>query len=100
VEGWQRYLESPQETNAYILKQNEKMTAEALAYGVEKLKPLCLPDGLAADRMGQMTLSRWQTLRDQLVSLELIDGAKVVAERCFNDRFLQRALEVETTAKP
>jgi hypothetical protein len=50
--------------------------------------------------MGQMTLSRWQTLRDQLVSLELIDGAKVVAERCFNDRFLQRALEVETTAKP
>jgi NitT/TauT family transport system substrate-binding protein len=100
IEGWQKYLESPQETNAYILKQNEKMTAEALAYGVEKLKALCIPEGFSRDRIGQMTLSRWQTLRDQLVSLELIDGAKAVAERCFNDRFLQRAQEAGETVQP
>jgi NitT/TauT family transport system substrate-binding protein len=100
VEGWQKYLESPQETNAYILMQNEKMTPEALAYGVEKLKPLCLPEGFTADRMGQMSLSRWQALRDQLLSLELIDGSKAVAERCFNDRFLQRSVEVEAVSKP
>jgi NitT/TauT family transport system substrate-binding protein len=100
VEGWQKYLESPQETNVYILKQNEKMTPEVLAFGVEKLKPLCLPEGFTADRMGQMSLSRWQALRDQLVSLELIDGSKAVAERCFNDRFLQSGVEVEAVSKP
>lgn len=90
VEGWQKYLESPKETNEYILKQNKQgMTAEALSYGVEKLKPLCIPEGFDASKLGAMTLDRWKTLQEQLVSLKLINGEKTAPEKAFDDRFLK-----------
>jgi NitT/TauT family transport system substrate-binding protein len=88
VEGWQKYLQSPDETNAYILKQNpEGMTAEALAYGVEKMRPLCLPENFADDRIGEMTMQRWSTLVDQLKELEMI-SEKVKPEAAFTTQFL------------
>ncbi len=91
VEGWQKYMESPAETNAYILKQNNQgMTAEALKYGSEKLKDLCLPNGLDSAKMGQMDEGRWQELRDILVDLNLIKGDKVDAKKCFELKYLKR----------
>lgn len=91
VEGWQKYMESPAETNAYILKQNNQgMTAEALKYGSEKLKDLCLPNSLDSAKMGQMDEGRWQELRDILVDLNLIKGDKVDAKKCFELKYLKR----------
>ena len=83
-EGWQKYLESPDETNAVILANNkEGMTAEALKYGVEKLRPLCLPDGAPSESVGEMTLERWQELVGQFVSMGIADASKVKADEIF-----------------
>ncbi len=82
--GWAKYFESPQETNAAILSYNsERMTSEALAFGVEKLKPLCQVEGNA--QLGEMSLERWQTLINQFIELKLVTAEKVKAEQCFNN---------------
>jgi len=83
-QGWQKYLEDPTETNAVILANNQEgMTAEALAYGVEKLRPLCQPDGVGPEEVGKMSLERWQELVDQFVALGLVDGSRVKAADVF-----------------
>lgn len=88
IEGWAKYLEDGRETNAYILKQNrEGITAEALTYGVEKLKSLCLPAGFEATRLGTMTAERWETLTKQLTELELISNS-VKSEQAYTLEFL------------
>ena len=87
-EGWQKYLSEPEETNKYILTQNEHgLTTEALAYGVEKMKPLCINDAVTLDNVGAMTAERWNELVSQMVALKLIDSAKVKADDCFNASF-------------
>ncbi|MCC7333518.1 MAG: ABC transporter substrate-binding protein [Pirellulaceae bacterium] len=91
-EGWQQYLESPEKTNAAILKENSQgLTADALAFGVSELKPLCLPEGMSADHVGQMSADRWEQLVGQLVQLQLIDAKKVHASDVFNAEFLERS---------
>ncbi len=71
VEGWAMYLDSPEETNKYILSQNRQgMTEEALAYGVANLKPLCLPEGFDPAKLGAMDAQRWETLATQLRELK------------------------------
>ncbi len=88
IEGWAKYLEDGRETNAYILKQNrEGMTEEALAYGVDKLKSLCLPNGFDPANLGTMSAERWETLTKQLVELELI-SEQVKAESAYTLEFL------------
>ncbi|MFO1063999.1 MAG: ABC transporter substrate-binding protein [Pirellulales bacterium] len=82
--GWQKYLSDAKETNAYIHSLNkDNMTTEALAFGAEKLKPLCLPDGMAESELGTMTAERWKQLVDQFVELKLVDPAVVKAEETF-----------------
>lgn len=82
-EGWQKYLESPAETNAAILNLNrDRMTAAALDYGVQKLKPLC-EAGSDPSKLGSQTLERWQQLIDQFVELKLITNDKVKAAEAF-----------------
>lgn len=83
-EGWQRYFESATETNAEILANNkEGMTAEALAYGVDVLRPLCLPDGVPASELGAMSVERWHELIGQFVELGLLDANKVKPSEIF-----------------
>lgn len=82
-ECWHKYLESPAETNAAILNLNrERMTAAALDYGAEKLKPLC-DVGSDPKQIGNMTLERWQQLVDQFIELKLITKEKVKAAEAF-----------------
>lgn len=84
IAGWRRYLQDPAETNAFILGRNQQgMTREALDFGAEALKPLCLPEGMAEADLGIMTSDRWMSLYEQLVALELVDRAKVKPEECF-----------------
>ncbi len=83
-EGWQKYLESPETANAQILEQNSQgMTKEALAFGVEKLRPLCLPNNMPVAEVGKMTLERWQELIDQFIALKLVTAEKVKASEAF-----------------
>ena len=89
-EGWQKYLESPAETNAAILAVNpERMTAEALSYGAEQLKPLCSVDPAessgSGNGVGSMTLARWEKLVEQFIELKLITPDKVQARSAFVD---------------
>lgn len=85
-EGWKKYLQSPEETNAAILKMNpERMTAEALAYGAEQLKPLCEVAEGGSSQLGGMTLERWEKLVEQFVELKLVTPAKVQPRDAFLD---------------
>ncbi|MDX1930390.1 MAG: ABC transporter substrate-binding protein [Pirellulaceae bacterium] len=83
-EGWQQYFQSATQTNAEILANNkEGMTAEALAYGVDILRPLCLPEGVSPTELGAMTAARWEELVGQFVELGLVDANKVKANEVF-----------------
>ncbi len=71
IKGWQKYLSDPKETNAYILKQNEQgITQEALEYGVQILKPMCIPEDVGEAGVGRMTDERWATLVSQMTDLK------------------------------
>ncbi len=88
VEGWAKYLDDAAETNAYILKQNpEGITSEALTFGVEKLKTLCLPAGFESAKLGAMSPERWETLAKQLRELKMI-SEKVDATKAYTTEFL------------
>ncbi len=90
VEGWAKYLETPEETNKYILSQNRQgMTQEALIYGVANLKRLCLPEGFDPAKLGTMDASRWELLTRQLQELKMISD-KVKAAESFTTDFLPK----------
>lgn len=88
VRGWRTYLESPAETNAEIERRNPEMNAAALQFGVEQLRPLCLPDNLPPERLGQMTAERWHALREQMIEAELLPHDAASADEAFTDRFM------------
>ncbi len=95
-EGWKQYFEAPEQANAAILAANAHgMTAEALAFGVAELKPLCLPDTMTPEQIGQMSSARWTQLVEQFSKLRLIDAAKVSADQVFNAEFLERSSPVD-----
>ena len=71
--GWRDYLENPAAVNKYIHQVNPEMDLESLAYGVEAIKPLCLPNELPLADLGKMTLERWTTLADQLKEIDWIE---------------------------
>lgn len=90
IEGWQRYLLEPKETNAVILAANKQgLTKEALDYGVEALKPLCYVNQMSQD-IGVMSPERWTQLADTLVELKLIDRAKLKLDASYTLGFLPK----------
>lgn len=72
--GWRDYLKSPTAVNEHIHKVNPEMDLASLAYGVEAIKPLCLPADMPAEQLGQMTSERWKTLADQLKEIDWIEA--------------------------
>ncbi|MCC9644845.1 ABC transporter substrate-binding protein [Rhodopirellula sp. JC740] len=89
VDGWRQYLQSPDEANAAILQANQHgMTAEALQFGAEQMRPLAMPNG-DLDEVGQMTSERWTELVQQMSELGLVDLEKVQPSDCFTTAFLQ-----------
>jgi len=88
-QGWQQYLQAPAAANELILAANQHgMTAEALAFGAEEIPTLALPESLPSERVGEMSLERWQTLVSQMAELGLVDPEKVAADACFTTEFL------------
>ncbi len=91
IAGWKKYLESPKETNDVILSKNKQgLEKNALEFGVEALKPLCIPTGEGDSAIGSMSAERWTALADTLVSLKLIDAAKASVDNAFTLRFLKQ----------
>jgi NitT/TauT family transport system substrate-binding protein len=82
VRGWEKYLESPDETNKYINSVNPEMDLDILQYGAEALKPLALGEPLGQP-LGTMTLERWQTLVDQLIETKQIKPGSVDPQQLY-----------------
>jgi len=86
--GWQKYLADPGPTNGYIHEQNPEMPLDVLQFGVEALKPLCLPHDLPESTLGQMTPERWETLAAQMVESGSLAADSVDVIRAFSLEFL------------
>lgn len=76
--GWQRYLQDPAPTNTAMQALNKAMSAQTFAQSAQAQVPLIKPAG--TDRLGAMTLQRWQTLVDQLVEIKVIPQPVPAAE--------------------
>jgi NitT/TauT family transport system substrate-binding protein len=89
IEGWKKYFADPTQTNTLILSKNKQgMEKEALDYGVEALKPLCMK-GTDDSAIGLMTAERWNELAETLVSLKLIDGNKASVNKAYTLKCLE-----------
>ncbi len=71
-EGWNRYLQNPDSTNAHMQNLNRAMTIETFKKSAEAQKALIETSEAKGATLGRMTLARWQTLIDQLTDLKLI----------------------------
>lgn len=89
IKGWQQYLTEPTKTNELIHSLNKEMSLDALAFGVEKLKPLVEDTVTKAQGIGHMGLERWQTLVDQLVEIGQLAPDKVKTSDLFTTEFLK-----------
>jgi len=86
-QGWQRYLETPDETNREIHRQNPEIDLESLRFGTQAIRSLCLPTSMPTGDLGVMAADRWQTLARQLADLKLI-GTSLDPQAAFTNRFL------------
>lgn len=89
IKGWQQYLAEPEQTNAFIHSLNSEMSLDALAFGVQELKPLVEDAVTRAQGIGHMGLERWQTLVDQLVEIGQLPPDKVKTSDLFTTQFLK-----------
>jgi NitT/TauT family transport system substrate-binding protein len=91
IEGWKKYLESPAESNKVILSKNKQgLEKNALDFGVEALKPLCIPSGSTDSVIGSMSAERWNALAETLSSLKIVDAGKASVDKAFTLRFLSQ----------
>jgi NitT/TauT family transport system substrate-binding protein len=68
--GWSDYLQDPDSTNAAMMTLNKAMSAETFEQSAQSQRAL-IETG-ADQRLGEMTLLRWQTLADQLRDIKVI----------------------------
>lgn len=69
--GWENYLMNPAPTNQNIIAANAEMDVTLLNQAAAAVKTLCTPDGFTGV-LGEMQLERWETLRTQLIDLQLL----------------------------
>lgn len=86
--GWRTYLDEPAKTNAHIHSLNPEMGLDILEFGTATLKPLCETGLSAPDRLGEMTLERWQALTEQLIEGEALKPGVVEPSKVFDAQFL------------
>jgi len=99
IKGWKKYLAEPDQSNKYIHEQNPEMGLEILAFGVNALKPLCLPEGFEETQLGAMTAQRWQTLLNQMTEIGLVKPGTLKSDETFALQFLNTATSVVVTPK-
>ena len=88
-QGWAKYLEDSTETDKRIQQDNKEMDLEALAFGANELKALCLNEQVTPDKIGHMTLERWQAMLDLMVECEVTSKGAVDAQSAFSTKFLK-----------
>jgi NitT/TauT family transport system substrate-binding protein len=88
VRGWQQYLQDPTAANRLLNQQNKEMNGGSLEYGAQQLRPLCVTEEVPLDRLGQMTLPRWQTLLQQLVEVDALPPDAVDPQAAFTTEFV------------
>jgi NitT/TauT family transport system substrate-binding protein len=79
--GWEKYLNSAQETNVKMAALNKAMDMETFQKSAEAQKPLIRN---SHGKLGDMTSDRWKTLSNQLLELKLIHQ-KVSPEDLFQN---------------
>ncbi len=90
VRGWQKYLQSPDKTNALIHKLNPQMDLDILAYGAKTLEPLVFDSVAEQEGVGTMSHARWQKLADQLVESKQMSPSGVDVRGAYDTRFVPR----------
>lgn len=76
--GWNNYLQDPANTNNEMLKLNKAMSAQTFAQSAQAQQALIKTSG--TQRVGEMTLERWQTLADQLLDIGVIQQSVPVGD--------------------
>lgn len=100
IRGWRKYLSEPEATNKYIHEQNPEMGLAVLEFGARELKALCLPEGFATERLGELTAERWQALTKQLEEIGSIKPGAIAAGDAFTTRFLTLDVSKPADATP
>ena len=91
-EGWRSYLRDPSHTNRELSRLNPAMSFEAMQLAVKYAKPFIT--GVAGRKtppvtedlidLGQMKLDRWVKLKEQLLTLKVLDDHNQVnPTECF-----------------
>jgi NitT/TauT family transport system substrate-binding protein len=92
MEGWKSYLNGdPAPANALIKKDNPNMSDEKIAHGILKLKESGMVFGgdAATLGVGVITDARMKTTYDMLVSMKLLDPAKVELSKTYTTQFVK-----------
>jgi NitT/TauT family transport system substrate-binding protein len=89
IRGWGKYIDAPDQTNAYIHKINPEMDLDILAYGAKAIVPLVLDPVSEREGIGTMSRERWQTLADQLVDSGQLKGEQAFVDEAFTTKFLE-----------
>ena len=80
--GWEDYLRDPVPTNEAMQALNKSMSAETFAQSAQAQQALIRTE--ETQRLGEMTLDRWQTLANQLLEINVVQ-ATVAAKGLFID---------------
>ena len=80
--GWQAYVSSPAAANKAIIAVNPDMNAEILEQSAAEIGKLCKPNDFTG-AIGDMSLDRWDTLRKQLIEIELLKADAGPASEAF-----------------
>ena len=97
--GWRKYLDDPEETNAYIHQQNPEMSREILAFGAEAMRPLCEVKDADVKFCG-MSPERWKTLHAQMLDIEVIEPDAVDPMKAFTAKYLSEPEPIDTVKEP
>jgi NitT/TauT family transport system substrate-binding protein len=92
MEGWKAYLGGdPSAANSAIKKDNPAMTDELLAHSIRLLKEAGIVTGgdAATQGIGVITDERMKKTYEMLVSMKLIDPAKVPLARTYSTEFVR-----------
>jgi len=92
VKGWQRYVRDPTLTNTHIRTLNPELDEEVLALGAAAYGRLVLADGTPPEKIGRMSLERWQTSIRQLEAVGAIPRGSVTAKDVVTTQFLPRSV--------
>jgi NitT/TauT family transport system substrate-binding protein len=84
--GWQSYVSNPTDTNVQMQKINRSMSEADFKDSAEAQTKLVRPDGFPLERIGEMTVARWEELLAALKDVGSMSAeSKVLAADLFRN---------------